>query len=100
MSVELSIQSNIICYHISEASFLVTVNTESDLGINITPCNSSNQGDIQLVGGRNEYEGRVEVCHNGEWKTVCDRGWGREEAEVVCRKLGYSNASNGNYHSM
>ena len=43
--------------------------------------------------GRNEYEGRVEVCHGGEWKTVCDRMWREEEAEVVCRQLNYSNPS-------
>ena len=42
------------------------------------------------------YEGRVEVCDNGEWKTVCDNDWAREEAQVVCRQLGYSNASDGN----
>ena len=43
--------------------------------------------------GRNEYEGRVEVCDGGEWKTVCDRMWLAEEAKVVCRQLNYSNPS-------
>ena len=53
----------------------------------------SSEGNIQLVDGRNEYEGRVEVCHDGEWKTVCDRMWREEEAKVVCRQLNYSNPS-------
>jgi hypothetical protein len=47
------------------------------------------------IGGRDMYEGRVEVCHNGEWKTVCDSQWNRKESQVVCRQLGYQNASNG-----
>ena len=35
-------------------------------------------------------EGRVEVCVNNEWKTVCDNGFGNVDAKVVCRQLGYS----------
>ena len=35
------------------------------------------------------YEGRVEVCHDGDWKMVCDNDWGREEARVICRQLEY-----------
>ena len=63
----------------------------------IRACSSSNEGDIQLVGGRDMYEGRVEVCDNGEWKTVCDNDWEKEEAQVVCRQLGYQgNLTNGN----
>ena len=46
---------------------------------------------IRLVGDRNnKFEGRVEVCQDGEWKTVCNRGWGNEEAQVVCRQLGFA----------
>ena len=43
--------------------------------------------------GWNQYEGRVEVCDDGEWKTVCDRGWKVKEAIVVCRQLNYSDPS-------
>ena len=49
------------------------------------------EGDIHLIGGANNYEGRVEVCHDGEWRTVCDSSyWGVREGTVACQQLGYS----------
>ena len=48
---------------------------------------------IRLVGGKNKFEGRVEVCQDGQWKTVCNDEWGDKEAQVVCRQLGFAEDS-------
>ncbi len=47
-------------------------------------------GDIRLLDGSVIYEGRVEVCQDQMWGTVCDNGWSSLDATVVCRHLGYS----------
>ena len=44
-------------------------------------------GQLRLVGGANSSEGRVEVCLNRAWGSVCEQGFTKEEATVVCRQL-------------
>ena len=45
-----------------------------------------------------DNEGRVEIYHNYQWKTVCDDGWGWEESDVVCKSLGYPLGAQRYYH--
>ena len=44
---------------------------------------------VRLVGGANEWEGRVEVSVNGEWGTVCSLSVSDDDVDVICRQLGY-----------
>ena len=46
-------------------------------------------GAIRLSGGRDQFEGRVEVCsNNGLWGTVNRLEWDSLDAKVACRQLG------------
>jgi hypothetical protein len=47
------------------------------------------KGDIRIRDGTHPSNGRVEVCKNGIWGSVCFSGWSDNEAAVVCRHLGH-----------
>ena len=60
----------------------------ASLDITLTP-DSCSTGDVRLVDGPVESAGRLEVCINQNWGTVCSRSWGRSDSRVLCRQLGY-----------
>ena len=41
------------------------------------------------MGGDSGNVGRVEICLNSEWGTICSHGWVIKNAEVVCSQLGF-----------
>ena len=45
------------------------------------------------MGGMSSQEGRVEICRNNTYSTVCDDFWDELEAGVVCNQLGYGGNS-------
>ena len=47
------------------------------------------QGDIRLQGSNTFGQGRVEICYNNTWGTVCDDSWEDVDAQVACRQLGF-----------
>ena len=50
---------------------------------------------MRVVGGERDNEGRVEICFNNQFGTVCDDSWDNVDASVVCTQLGF--ASEGMY---
>ena len=46
-------------------------------------------GALRLINGLSQYEGRVEIFWNSEWKAICNDEWDQLDAVVVCRQLGH-----------
>ncbi|XP_025103062.1 deleted in malignant brain tumors 1 protein-like [Pomacea canaliculata] len=46
----------------------------------------------RVVGGTAKA-GRLEIFYDGTWYTVCDRGFGQQEALVACRMLGFNSTT-------
>ena len=45
-------------------------------------------GELRLRDGFDENQGRVEICFDGVWGTVCHNRWSETDSQVVCRQLG------------
>ena len=45
--------------------------------------------DVRLVNGSNPLEGRLEICFNRAWGTICNTKFSSEDETVVCNQLGF-----------
>ena len=70
--------SDLICFHCTDIKFIAV-----DDGMCL-------EGEIRLVGGSRSGEGRVQMCFNGVWGSVCSLGFDEPEAQVTCRNLGFN----------
>ena len=52
----------------------------------------SHLASVRLAGFNSSMVGYLEVCRDGGWKTVTSGEWGRKEATVVCKELGFLDA--------
>ena len=48
---------------------------------------------VRLVDGYTNHDGRVEVCVDGQWGTVCNNNQ-EEIAETICSQLGFAVTGN------
>ena len=71
----------------SSFSLLSLLSIPLFLFLSLGPCSN---GDIRLGDDNGGLRGRVEVCINMSWYTICHHGWSQREASVVCHQLGYS----------
>ena len=39
--------------------------------------------------GDYDWTGRVDLFFRGEWRSVCDDKWDKNEANIVCKQLGF-----------
>ena len=62
-----------------------------DAGVRCT-ATTCTQGAIRLQGGTTT-EGRVEICNNNVWGTVCGDAWDNTDARVACQQLGLPSSS-------
>ena len=53
------------------------------------PLAQCEDGDLKLIGGATEAEGRLEVCFNKRWGTIDGDGWTQTDTQVACSQLGY-----------
>ena len=71
--------------------------TESGHFVIVTLFEECINGDVRLVNGGSGIQGRVEICLDAVFGTVCNVEWDDEDAAVVCRQLGFTSSPSEGY---
>lgn len=58
------------------------------------------EGAVRLVGGGDGSAGRLEVCRDGVYRTICDTTWTMHNTLVACNQLGFSPAQGKEMHAV
>ena len=61
-----------------------------DAGVRCGQAQVCTANSLRLQGGANNRTGRLEICNNNMWGTICDDLFGTPDATVACRQLGFS----------
>ncbi|KAL7644494.1 UNVERIFIED_CONTAM: hypothetical protein RMT77_005326 [Armadillidium vulgare] len=81
-----------ICNNKKCISKSLECNEKNDCGDNSdeSKCSSPFSHQIRLVGGKGPHEGNVQVLLKGRWGFICDDGFAWNEADLICKELGFS----------
>ena len=83
-----AIYSALVCYifiKLFEVKFYLNIVAGYSIGL------KCREYDLRLFNSEGSLlEGRVELCIQQVWRSVCDYLWDDLDAQVVCRQLGYS----------
>ena len=55
--------------------------------------------DLRLVNGSTPSSGRIEICYQEIWGTICDQSWSTFDANVACRQLGFAPSGTPRYNA-
>jgi len=68
----------------------VNMSSAQNIIATFTAINACSTENALMLADGNTTSGRLEICHNGLWGTVCDDSFSDVDAGVACRQLGYA----------